>query len=325
MAMVAVVELPTLLERASMTPLAAVVTGALIVEVVMIASRPSTVRPGAVSVPPKTRSESPTGIVYALVRLEPVLKSKRVRAVAGVMVSATLVSDSVAASPTRVPAERSRAPPVTVSVRPAASVMLPVFVKLGVVPVCAMPKFCVVSAIVPLLRCAALALLSVSGCVSRSVPRLSSCAASVWLPVPGTLTICPVKSLTSAPLVTARVVVYPPSLVLISTSPEFAMPTAAVSVTLPPALLERTDNVPAAPTFTGVLSVEVAVTFTRPSIPKAPTPETLTPAKFAMAPARTTSESETEMVRPVACSVCVPVPPPSTTRKPVKFTSIVTV
>ena len=73
-------------------------------------------------------------------------------------------------------------PPVMAQVRPLPIVTVPVFVKLGAVPLWVSVQFTALASIVPEFVCAALAWLNVSGWSMVSVPWLSSCASMVRAP-----------------------------------------------------------------------------------------------------------------------------------------------
>jgi hypothetical protein len=78
---------------------------------------------------------------------------------------------------------------------------VPVFVKLGVVPLCVTVKSPAVPSIVPLFVCAALARLSVSGWLIVTNPWLSSWTPSVRTPpVPTRLVIVPPAALVRMPV-----------------------------------------------------------------------------------------------------------------------------
>ncbi len=85
-------------------------------------------------------------------------------------------------APPSVPALWFSVPPLTEKVRPAPIVIVPVFVKLGVVPLWLRARFAPLTSIVPLLTCAALAGSMVSGCSTVRVPWLSSWARRVRFP-----------------------------------------------------------------------------------------------------------------------------------------------
>ncbi len=104
-------------------------------------------------------------------------------------------------APPSVPALWFSVPPLTEKVRPAPIVIVPVFVKLGVVPLWLRARFAPLTSIVPLLRCAALEPLMVSGCWTETVPWLSSVACSVrGPPAPGRETIvAPAELVSVAP------------------------------------------------------------------------------------------------------------------------------
>ena len=148
--------------------------------------------------------------------------------------------------PVVVPLARSSVPPVTVHVRPLPIVTVPVFVKLGVVPVCDTVRFPALIAIVPLFTCTAPARPSVSVWVPPivSVLWLSSCTASVRGPLaPVSGVIVAPGAFVTVPAGTVRVAPYPAFTSVSSIVPTFVKPVVTVSAPAPYAALPCTRSV----------------------------------------------------------------------------------
>ncbi len=169
---------------------------------------PSTTRLGGAKVPSITRSESPLGIVKGSGTTVPL--AKVIRGVGTVAVVKRTVGVPVVCTyplaPVTVPAVRSSKPFPTTSRRFAASAIVPVFVKLGLVPVCVTVRFPPTTSMSPLFRCAASTRLSVVAISRLTVPWFSSTNPSVRAPPDPPLDVrTPDGLLTSAPLVTLSV------------------------------------------------------------------------------------------------------------------------
>ena len=153
-----------------------VAVGAIVYAVVSVGSPSSVSRPlftklGGAKVPALIRSESAAPITNGSGSTVPAEKvtrgctvGARKRTVGVPVVTKKLLK------PDTSPACRSSSPFATVSVRPAVSAIVPVFVKLGLVPDCVTVRFPVVRLIVPAFTCAASACASVSAATTFTVP-----------------------------------------------------------------------------------------------------------------------------------------------------------
>jgi hypothetical protein len=133
---------------------------------------------------------------------------------------------SVPAPPT-LPAFWLKAPPLTLKVWPAATVMVPVLVKLGAVLDWDSVRSPPVTSMVPLLAWCADAALIVSPAFRVSVPWLSSWALSVRAPpVPTWAVMVAPGALVSVPAETVRLALKPETALVSSTAPRLVKPLA---------------------------------------------------------------------------------------------------